>query len=127
MDRPLTRLSLLFLAFWITGGQWLMLQSVAWVNMVRDYSQNATLSQAFTKTFDGNHPCPLCRFIQKEKAAQNAPKAVPSPQKNPFLAVPFAMLVVMFIFQPRLNFFHTLSSELHFPPFSPPPETFPQF
>jgi len=126
MSRPFTPHLLIFLAFWVTGGQWLMLQSVAWVNMVRDYSQNASLSQAVAKTFDGNHPCPLCRFIQKEKSAQNSPKAVPAPQKNPFLTVPFAMLAVMLLCQPRPAFIRALLPETCLANFSPPPEPFPQ-
>src|SRR5579859_4246529 len=73
MKRNGLRFFLLLLAFWVTGGQWLMLQSVAWVNMARTYSQETTWSKALTQTFDGNHPCRLCRFIQKEKAAESTP------------------------------------------------------
>ncbi len=122
-----TRFLLLFLAFWIMGGQWLMLQSVAWVNMVRDYSQNQSLSQALKKTFDGNHPCPLCRYIQKEKAAQNSAKTVPALLKNPFLLVPFIMLINLFLNQPRFSFSGAFLPEPSLTFFSPPPETFPQF
>jgi hypothetical protein len=127
MSRPFTPYSLIFLAFWVTGGQWLMLQSVAWLNMVRDYSQSSTLSRALAKTFDGNHPCPLCRFIQKEKSAQHSPKSIPAPQKNPFLAIPFAILALMFLRQPRPLFSFTRLPEPYSSPFFPPPETFSQF
>lgn len=118
---------LLALAFWVAGGQWLLLQSVAWVNMVRDYSQNQTLCQALTKTFDGNHPCPLCRFIQKEKTAQSSPKTLISIQKNPFLTVPFGILLVIFLchsITPRIQ--STLASLFSPPPY-PPPKPFTLF
>ena len=36
----------------LLGGHWLLLQSVAWVGMIIDYSQNATLSEAISMTFD---------------------------------------------------------------------------
>jgi hypothetical protein len=126
MNLRTTRFSLLFLAFWIMGGQWLMLQSVAWVNMVRDYSQNQSLSQALKKTFDGNHPCPLCRYIQKEKAAQNSAKTIPVSLKNLFLPVPFAVLPIWFISRSLINSVSAFLPEPHLSFFSPPPETFPQ-
>ena len=127
MNRPITRFSLLFLAFCVMGGQWLMLQSVAWVNMVKDYSHNATLSQALAKTFDGSHPCPLCRFIQKEKTAQNSSKVVPVPPKNFFLHVSFSILLVFLLSQPAVFFLRAVLKNLLRPPFSPPPEALPQF
>jgi hypothetical protein len=47
------------------GGHWAILQSIAWVTMVAGYSQTAPLREALVKTFDGNHPCPICKFVSK--------------------------------------------------------------
>ena len=49
------------------GAHWMFLQSVAWVGMVVNYSHNATFSEALNKTFDGRHPCKLCKFVQEGK------------------------------------------------------------
>jgi hypothetical protein len=51
------------------GLHWGFLQSVAWVGMVVSYSQDATIGEALGKTFNGKHPCPLCKAIAKGKRA----------------------------------------------------------
>ena len=38
--------------------------------MVLSYSERAPLSEAFSKTFDGRHPCALCKVIQKGQAEE---------------------------------------------------------
>lgn len=56
------------------GLHWAFLQSVAWVGMIASYSRNATLGEAVVKTFDGQHPCKLCKKIasssQSERKAE---------------------------------------------------------
>jgi hypothetical protein len=52
------------------GGHWAILQSVAWVTMVAGYSQAGPLTEALVKTFDGKHPCPICKFVAKEKKSE---------------------------------------------------------
>jgi len=54
------------------GGHWYVLQGVAWVNMIRDYSQMVPLPQAVAMTFSGQYPCPICKAIAEEKKAENA-------------------------------------------------------
>ena len=61
----------------VTGGHWALLQSVAWVGMAVSYSQDCTLRQALVKTFDGQHPCKLCKAVREGKSAEknkDAPK-----------------------------------------------------
>jgi hypothetical protein len=50
------------------GLHWAFLQSVAWVGMIVSYSHDASLAEAVSKTFDGKHPCCLCKMIQKGRA-----------------------------------------------------------
>jgi hypothetical protein len=57
------------------GAHWILLQSIAWVGMIVTYSQNTTFTQAVRMTFDGEHPCPLCKFIQEGRAAEKQPDA----------------------------------------------------
>ena len=47
------------------GGPWTILQTVAWVSMALSYSHEAPLVQALEKTFDGKHPCNLCKVVQE--------------------------------------------------------------
>jgi hypothetical protein len=45
------------------GAHWVVLQSVAWGRMVVEYAQRVPLAEAVAQTFDGNHPCNLCKDI----------------------------------------------------------------
>lgn len=48
------------------GAQWALLQGVAWVGMAVSYSvQGGSVSEGLSKTFDGAHPCPLCKVVKK--------------------------------------------------------------
>ena len=53
-----------FAAVQILGGHWLALQSVAWVGMLANYARGETLGVAIEKTFDGEHPCDLCKVVK---------------------------------------------------------------
>jgi hypothetical protein len=62
------------------GLHWAVLQTVAWTGMIVAYSAEAGLREGVSRTFDGQHPCPLCKAIQKGRAeekqqSQNTPKA----------------------------------------------------
>ena len=59
------------------GGPLALLQGVAWVNMVHDFAKTGSLAQAVEKTFDGQHPCPLCKKIATQRAhEEKAPLAM---------------------------------------------------
>ncbi|HLP78557.1 MAG TPA: hypothetical protein VK327_16755 [Candidatus Paceibacterota bacterium] len=65
-----------FLALFVMlGGHWLALQSVAWARMLVEFSQTDSFSDAVEKTFDGEHPCPMCVNIrdgrQQEERSQS--------------------------------------------------------
>jgi len=63
---PLVALAL----FAMAGGHWAVLQTVAWAGMVVEYSQKAGLHQGVAETFDGEHPCPMCRHIAKSRTQE---------------------------------------------------------
>jgi hypothetical protein len=52
------------------GLHWAFIQALAWAQMVISYSQNAPLSEALVKTFDGKHPCKLCKNIDESKRSE---------------------------------------------------------
>lgn len=49
--------------------------------MLVSYAQDGTVAEAIEKTFDGQHPCPLCLAIEKaaeERDSTPAPARLPS-------------------------------------------------
>lgn len=57
------------------GGQWFGLQSIAWATMLVKYSQNCPIKQAIAQTFDGDHPCDMCKHISKSREKERKPEA----------------------------------------------------
>jgi hypothetical protein len=53
-----------------TETHWAVLQSIAWMGMVATYSRKAPLAIALKETFDGKHPCPLCKAIATTKKSE---------------------------------------------------------
>ena len=64
MSSRLARLVVFFAAVQILGGHWLALQSVAWIGMIANYARGEALVVALEKTFDGAHPCGLCKVVK---------------------------------------------------------------
>ncbi len=68
----------------LCGGHWGVLQVVAWSKMIADYSAQDGLIQGAAKTFDGEHPCRMCKAIaegkKQESKEQGNEKAPLSPQ-----------------------------------------------
>jgi len=59
----------------LLGCHWAFLQSVAWVGMVVQFSQEAPLSEALLKAFDGKHPCRVCKFVAEGKKSEKKQEA----------------------------------------------------
>lgn len=45
-----------------------VMQVIAWTGMIIRYSEKAEIGDALRKTFDGDHPCPMCLAIKKEQS-----------------------------------------------------------
>ncbi len=52
------------------GLHWALLQTVAWTGMLVTYSRDASFQDAVSKTFDGEHPCALCKVIKSGRAEE---------------------------------------------------------
>jgi len=103
------------------GLHWAFLQSVAWVGMFVSFSADSPVGVALVKTFDGKHPCNLCKVVAEGKKAeqqQDTPKLLAKldlllVQNSVWLcppeAAPLATVLV-----------HSNPSRLDAPP-SPPP------
>lgn len=60
--------------FFALGGHWLVLQSVAWGTMLVENVETSSLSAALEKTFDGKHPCVICKSIAAAKKQESSLK-----------------------------------------------------
>ncbi len=54
----------------VIGAHWAVLQSAAWAGMLVSYSRGATVQEAWSKTFDGQHPCKLCKIVKTGQASE---------------------------------------------------------
>jgi hypothetical protein len=69
--RRFTLLVVLVAFTFSSGGQWPILQGVAWANMIREYSEMVPVREAVAMTFSGQYPCALCKAIAERKQADN--------------------------------------------------------
>ena len=54
--------------FFLAGGHWGSLQTVAWAGMLWNYTQvDGSLLSGVKTTFDGEHPCTMCTSIKTAK------------------------------------------------------------
>jgi hypothetical protein len=79
--RAIGTLLLSLAMFSIAGGHWAVLQAVAWARMLGEYSRNASIEVAITKTFSGKYPCDLCRKIKESSQKQEAPRSFKQEKK----------------------------------------------
>ncbi|MEO7678254.1 MAG: hypothetical protein ABIV39_15965 [Verrucomicrobiota bacterium] len=103
------------------GGQWAVLQVVAWTGMTLSYSKQESFSAALSKTFDGKHPCKLCKMVRAGKKAQNDSEAKLDTKKLDSIATPF----FVFTFPPqrkRLIAQALIPQSFLAAPLSPPPK-----
>jgi hypothetical protein len=75
--RHASRAILVLTLCFAVGGHWAALQSVAWASMLVQYSSRAPLSLAVSQTFDGRHPCGLCKGITAAQQSQKKRDAQP--------------------------------------------------
>jgi hypothetical protein len=103
------------------GLHWGFLQSVAWMGMVVNYSQNGGVGEALVKTFDGKHPCALCKAIASAKKSEKRSEFPVTGKK-----FEFSYSSTLFVFSAPTYFwisgrFEKDASQLsHSPPVPPP-------
>ncbi len=103
------------------GLHWGVVQTAAWVGMVVTYSGGAGFFEAVEKTFDGNHPCKICKVVEKGKKAQSETPGAPSMKKLD----PCVRFEPMQVFFPKKEILHirerSFLSFTNSPPPVPPP------
>jgi hypothetical protein len=58
-----------------TGAHWAALQTVAWTTMLANNLHGESFAEAVAKTFDGKHPCCLCKAIAAAKKSEKKSEA----------------------------------------------------
>jgi hypothetical protein len=105
------------------GFHWAILQSVAWVGMFVDFSCQGSLTEAVSKTFDGQHPCPLCKLVRAGKNSDGKSTFLQSVTKCDL----FAERGTIFLFPPKtesLFFSPSFMQQRVESPALPPPRAF---
>ena len=70
------KILVIFALVFSTGLHWAALQAVAWTTMLAaNLRSNESFSEAVAQTFDGEHPCPLCKAITAGKKSENTSEA----------------------------------------------------
>ena len=104
-----------------TGAHWAVLQSVAWATMLTNNARTECLATAISTTFDGRHPCPLCRQITAGKQSERK-----ADLQTQIKRLEFAHSQVTLVIQPPVQFrlltegLFTACSVTWSPPVPPP-------
>jgi hypothetical protein len=68
--------------FLSAGGHLALMQGVAWATMIGSYYRTDSVITAVEKTFDGKHPCAMCKKIAAQRTHdQKAPATVKAEKK----------------------------------------------
>jgi hypothetical protein len=106
------------------GWHWAILQSLAWTGMVISYAQDAPLKVAVMKTFDGQHPCSLCKEIARGRQSEKKSEVRVDAQKFEFLFAKSSFLFRSPVFGWETPLLDDSADCLNSPPPFPPPREF---
>jgi len=104
-----------------TNAHWVVLQSVAWTTMLADNLHHDSFTEAVQCTFDGKHPCRLCKAIAAAKKSEKKTEFPLQSQK-----IEFPPLNACFVFFAPAHFqllplANTFTESLSLRPPTPPP------
>ena len=71
MKRAFHVLLSLLLLLQLSGGHLGVMQIVAWANMFRAYAAEKGVMGGLKDTLDGDHPCPMCCKLARERNAES--------------------------------------------------------
>jgi hypothetical protein len=103
------------------GLHWTLLQTIAWTTMLTNNLQSCSFRDAVVKTFDGKHPCCLCKAIAAGKKSEKKNQFTAQIQKLEFPPVKENLVLITpsnFQLMPQVNSF---AASLAQKPPTPPP------
>jgi hypothetical protein len=122
--RILRSILVFFMLLGVMGGPWPAMQIVAWTTMLATNLRAHTLSQAVTRTFDGRHPCSLCKAIAAGTKSESKSEPAPPVIRQEF--VPMSQSIAIVVSHRatfRIAFAKIVQSLTDQPP-TPPPRAF---
>ena len=103
------------------GLHWALLQSFAWTTMLVDNLATTSFSAAVQRTFDGKHPCALCKAIAKGKKSEKKADTLLQLKKFEGLSTPVVIAVAPPASFPTIEAPNaSLEAVSHAPPTPPP-------
>ena len=123
MFHRLPRLAIVAALACSLGLHWGFFQSVAWMGMVISYSQDAPFKEALAKTFDGKHPCPLCKVVAEGKKSEKKSEATLSLKKFDGLNQALPLVIFPPASFPSIGAQEVFPEALAHAPPTPPPRT----
>jgi hypothetical protein len=120
MDRVRNTLLILVLLAG-TGAHWGALQSVAWTRMLAENLRTTSFADAVSRTFDGQHPCSLCKVIASAKKSE---KRAEFPQPLTKLEFPLTAQSLLLVAPTRFQLVpisNDVAATLSHQPPTPPP------
>jgi hypothetical protein len=105
----------------VVGGHWIAMQSVAWIEMVIDYSNQSSIGVALQKTFDGQHPCDLCKAVSKGRSDEQKDAKVSLLVKYDGVLPERVADLILHTVVVDYRVIDQRCSTLRFPPPTPPP------
>lgn len=76
------------------GWHWAALQTVAWTTMLADNLRTQPFAEAMARTFDGKHPCPLCKAVAAGKKSEKKNEFTLQTQKLEFPPVTERLILI---------------------------------
>lgn len=103
------------------GLHWTVLQSVAWVSMLVNYSAESSFAEAVVKTFDGKHRCQICVAVDEGRQSEREQQKLKSLDKADWLITETAVALYRPASKPSTPPGHPApASFVHDPPTPPP-------
>ena len=121
MFRRLPKLLIVLALACSTGLHWAFLQTLAWTTILVDNLTSTSFSAALQRTFDGKHPCALCKAIAEGKKSEKKADTLLRLKKFEGLSTPVVITVPPPASFPTIEAPNaSLEAVSHAPPTPPP-------
>lgn len=105
------------------GLHWGFLQPIAWTTMLVGNLSKSSLPEALQRTFDGKHPCALCKAIAEGKKAERKSHAILALKKFEGMSQAAATVIPPPAAFPPIESAHAVLETVPRTPPTPPPRT----
>lgn len=121
MFRRLPKLLIVLALACSIGLHWAFLQTLAWTTMLVDNLTSTSFSAALQRTFDGKHPCALCKAVAEGKKSEKKADTLLRLKKFEGLSTPVVMTLSPLASFPSIEAPNaSLETVSHAPPTPPP-------